>query len=174
MRTMTVAMIALALAVPGVAQQSASQDASPALLHESSERPEDSRLVRAAKRSLALRQRAGAGKSTWVVDDSMVRHTQPAVSQSNFASGGKDVPSSKPAPNQPAAPAIDRAALEKKLSDAKQEMRRMAQESDEPYGGDVSEDRVNQRLNQLPGEINTMNKQLQQAPSSATPPPQPH
>ncbi|HYM61285.1 MAG TPA: hypothetical protein VEZ11_10365 [Thermoanaerobaculia bacterium] len=174
MRTMTVAVIALALALPGVAQQSGSQETSPALLHDSSERAEDSRLVRAAKRSLALRQKAGNGKSNWVVDDSMVRHTRPTILQTNFGGGGKDVPASTAAPNQPATPAIDRAAVEKKLNEAKQEMRRMAAESDEPYGGDVSEDRVNQRLNQLPGEINTMNKQLQQAPPPQPPSPQPH
>ena len=47
----------------------------------------------------------------------------------------------------------DTAKVQQKVQDLKQEQARMAAEMDEPYGGDVSEDRAAQRMNQIPQEI---------------------
>jgi|GEM_PF-4240674 len=164
MRRIAVAMIALLWALPGAAQETPSP--TPALLHDFAERPDDSPLVRAAKRSLALRQTRRS--SGWVVNDAMVRHRH--VDYAPAQQQAAEVPAVSATP-QP--PAVDRQAVERKLQNARQEMLRMAQESDEPYGGDISEDRAQQRLTQLPGEIDTLNKQLHPAPPSYPPPPRP-
>jgi hypothetical protein len=104
-----------------------------------------------------------------LVNDAMVRHLHgeyvPAASQHAAA----EVPAVSAATQDP----VDRQAIAKKLQDARQEMSRMAQESDEPYGGDISEDRVQQRMTQLPGEIDSLNKQLNPPPPSSPPSPRP-
>ncbi len=170
MRTMTMAVLALALALPGAAQQSRAADATPALIHDFSERSDDSELVRAAKRALALRRTGGIRSSGWVLTDAMVRHVVVTGTPRAPQQAAGEVPASTSAASTPA---VDRPAVEKKLQDAKQELARMAAESDELYGGDVDEDKVAQRLGQLPGEIDSLNKQLQQPqPQPPARPPQ--
>jgi hypothetical protein len=166
MRTMTVAVIAFALALPGAAQQSPSPYPAPALVHDFYERPDDSRLVRAAKRSLALRQKGTGRSSGWVVNDAMVRHLHVDNAPSAPQQAAGEVPANAASAAQPP---VNRPALEKKLQDAREEMARMAQESNETYAGDIEEDKINQRLTQLPNEIETLNKQLQPAPPPAPP-----
>jgi hypothetical protein len=165
MRRIAVAVIALFWALSGAAQEKSSPI--PALLHDFAERPGDSPLVRAAKQSLALRRNGRS--SGWVVNDTMVRHLHGEYVPATSQRAAPEVPAVSAATQDP----VDRQAIARKIQAARQEMLRMAQESDEPYGGDISEDRVQQRMSQLPGEIDTLNKQLNPPPPPSPPSPRP-
>ena len=73
----------------------------------------------------------------------------------------------------PALSPADRAAIQQKIQGLNMERARMAEQADQPYAGDISEDRVDQRLSQIPNEINQAQRQLQTPSAPPTPrPPQ--
>jgi hypothetical protein len=158
------------------ALQSRAQDAPlpdsaihPALITSSTPVTGDSALVRAAKAAVARRMRETAP----VIDTSSMKKTGGHYSQST--STNTMVPVSSPAVNQvgpgsPPPPAVDRAATEKKIEALKQEERRMHEQDLEPFGGDVEEDLVAKRIDEIPKEV----KKLQDSapPAASQPPPQ--
>lgn len=126
-----------------------------ALIRDTTVRPDDSPLVAAAKRAVAAR-RSGAPQSVWQITDSMVGHAL-AVSAPSPA-----LPPAAPRVSQAQMPSTfssydarpGQQAAEAKRRSLQREQQQMAEEHDQPYGGDISEDRVVQRLSQIPTEIN--------------------
>ncbi len=169
MRSLVLASIALA-AAPLMAQDNTTT-ARPALISDLNIRANDSQLVAAAKRTVAHRQ--GVSGQRWVVDDTYLRNATGRVSQSSGTALGANTIGASGGPSAGAAsytaPAVPdpAAAAAKKVDTLKNEQARMHDESLQPYGGDVNEDRVTQRLTQIPGEI-----QKAQQPAGTTQPQQ--
>jgi Na+-transporting methylmalonyl-CoA/oxaloacetate decarboxylase gamma subunit len=134
--------------------------------------PNDSPMVRAAKRAVASRVNPAQRRVVTLT----TANTRGRVA---FASGPTTGPTPLPAPPSPSAGelrqresarevAAIKAAAEKerrdKLKQLENEENMLAAEMDEPYGGDVEEDRVDQRMSEIEAE----KQKLQQ------PPPPPH
>jgi hypothetical protein len=124
--------------------------------------PNDSALVRTAKLSVAARR----GAIAVINDETIARSNGRGVV--SFASGTLEPIHSASAPpalnNAPAgpasAPAPDRAKIVERQKALAEEHARMREEAEQPYGGVVEEDKVIQRLNQIPQE----QQQLQPQP----------
>jgi hypothetical protein len=124
--------------------------------------PGDSALVRTAKLSVAARHGAIA-----VINDETIAHSN-GRGVVSFASGTLEPIRSASAPpalnNAPAGPASapsqDRSKVVERQKALADEHARMREEAEQPYGGVVEEDKVNQRLNQIPQE----QQQLQPQP----------
>jgi hypothetical protein len=137
----------------------------------------DSPLVRAAKIAVASRM----GVPSRVIDNSTVASatrtlttTSVNVTLPTYGStygGGQQAAPGMPPTYPTARP--NRAELQKNLQQLNQENARMHDEADQPYGGDVSEDRVQQRIEQLPQEIQGTQQQLTPMPPSHPPGNQP-
>jgi hypothetical protein len=144
-------------------QASTGEDAQPELIRTVAIHSGDSPLVQAAKKAVAARQNS---KSRIKINDRTVRGaghvsqgTGPAVVSMNLP----PAPSYAPPPGADPADVARQKELAAKIEALKQEQERMAAEADEPYGGDVEEDRVDQRQSQIPQEIDQL--QRQQTPS---------
>jgi hypothetical protein len=148
--------------------------ATPALLSSTVPAPQDSRLVLAAKRTVAARMRGSRG-TTVVIDNLFVQRSHGSISTSSGSTPGPasiGSPSDAPAVGGPAsstamkvrtgtaASGLDAVAEARRQRALTDEQNRMRVESEQPYGDNVDEDRVTQRLTQIPGEM-------------ATPPPPP-
>ncbi len=136
----------------------------PQLIRTTLIQPGDSVLVQAAKRAVVARQ---SGKNRINIDDRSTRgrghifqSTGPVAPKLDFASVGSAPPPARP---ESSAEAINQQELQRKIDTLRQEQERMAAEAEEPYGGDVEEDRVDQRQAQIPQEIDQL--QRQQTPS---------
>jgi hypothetical protein len=146
---------------------SASASAQTALLVDNtSVLPGDSPLVAAAKRSLAARRGTLAAQNGWVIDDSMVRHrllvdAAPAPPLRTASTPGSTAPPSTFSSNDGTAA---RQQLQKQRTALQREMQILAEENDQPYGGDISEDRVVQRLTQIPAEVQAIERKSAQPP----------
>jgi hypothetical protein len=163
----------LVLAVPvhpqSAATTSASTDdaATPALTKTVVVEPNDSPMVRAAKRAVASRVPTAQRR----VVSLTTTNTRGRVA---FASGPTEgpkalppAPATSPAPKpQPSQQAEAKRAAEEKLKKLEAEQAMVAAEMDEPYGGDIEEDQVEKRLSEIEAE----RKKLQQTPP---PPPEP-
>lgn len=126
----------------------------PPLIHDTTVRKDDSPLVAAAKRAVAARRGAVTAQNGWAIDDAMVGHSLLAPAAIPPQLAGSASPQSEVSATFSSYDAKGaRAAAGKQRAALEQEQRRMAEEHDQPYAGDVSEDRVEQRLTQIPTEI---------------------
>lgn len=154
----------------------ASGDSLPPLINDLTIRDNDSPMVRAAKAT--VRNRVGpngvARVKPVVIDNAALqRATGGNVSQSstplaNLPQFGHDVgaPPERAHDEKPAGP--DPAVVQKRIQELKDEQRRMAAEAEEVYGSQ-SEDRTQQRLEQIPNEIQEQQRQLQPQPQPQPP-----
>ena len=62
------------------------------------------------------------------------------------------------------------AQLMQKKQALQQEQRRMSEEYDQPYAGDVPEDVSERRMTEIPGQIKAIDKKLQAMPPPSPPP----
>lgn len=141
----------------------------PTLISDLEIRSDDSALVRAAKTTVAARMRDASRSTGVLINDSYVRN----------ATGGRisEAHSSAPLPsfngpstaqqgggptlnNMPNVAGVNRAAVERQQQQLRQEQGRAYQESMQPWGGDIGEDRATQRLTQIPGEMQQNQKKL--------------
>ncbi len=153
-------------------------DNGPALISDVTAREHDSPLVRAAKSAVASRQRMAA-HSPVIIDNAYLRRSHVTLTTSSSAAAlpaGAPSYYAQPQAVGNATPALsptDRAAVQQKIQQLTMERAIMAEQADQPYAGDISEDRVDQRLSQIPMEINQAQRQLQTPSAPATPrPPQ--
>ncbi len=176
MRAAHIGIAVLAL-MPAVAI-AADEPSTPPLTSTTVVQTNDSPLVMAAKKAVASRH--GSGR---VIDNNFVASSKGLLSiggstgsydvstDSMYPGGQPGVQlSTSPRPSGP-----DRATIQKKVDQLRQENARMRDEAEQPYGGDISEDRVQQRLEQIPGEIQNTQQQLTPMPVAqpANPTPQP-
>jgi hypothetical protein len=164
-------LVSLLCTVPAVAQTAVpAADALPPLMTDLTIRANDSPLVRAAKAT--VRNRTGMSPSARrgvVIDNNSIRRSTGNISQSTATFTTPSFPDRPSAPSAPAADPAETAArqeTQKKVDALKNEQARHAAESEEPYGFQNDEDRTEMRLNQLPKEIESTQRQL-------TPPPTP-
>ena len=150
-------------------------DTAPALIKTVVDDPNDSPMVRAAKRAVASRLRNPSQRR--VVSLS----TSSTTSRGRFSvsTGPAEGPRLPPAPSDAKpvttpqvtsaqqAAAQQKAQVQEKLKRLEAEQSMLAAEADEPYGGDIEEDQVEKRLT----EIDAERKKLQETPPP--PPPQP-
>jgi hypothetical protein len=179
-----VAMIALTIAMAGAAVLSAQSTQVQAPAPATTKMQEslistvdvsgiDSPLVRAAKSTIAARKRDASRSTGVLIDDAyMQTHQAGRISE---AHGGAALPPMKFKPTQtqgegvvdtPRVSTVDRAAVEKKIERLKNEQARAGAEMDEPYGGNngMEEDKAEQRMTQIPHEIQQSQQQLNQHP----------
>jgi hypothetical protein len=178
-------IVSTIVAVPLFGQQTAQQPHvdskdKPVLITDLSASPNDSPIVRAAKNTVAARRKSGGRSSGVVIDNTFLAKARgytlsgpQAGSRSNALPETANAYTGPADVETPAKPAIDRAALEKRAAELKNEVARMGHEAnDEPYGGEVEEDGAQQRLNTATTDLNTVNQTLQ-TPTAPPPPPQP-
>jgi hypothetical protein len=157
MRTLLVATAMLAAAAQSEAQTpapaAAAGDGRPSLISSVAVQPLDSVLVRAAKRAVASRKPLSQRRLVSVTS-TRGRYSESTGTQGALPSPLADRSSEPPPPpSRSAVAAAERErAVQEKLQQLSLEQQRMAAEAEEPYGGDVSEDQVDQRLNQIPQE----------------------
>lgn len=176
MRSFLIAAGALVLAVHVQAQSTTTTatDATttaPPLIKNVAEEPNDSPMVRAAKRAVASRQNAGQRRVVTLTSSGAATRGRVAVS-----SGPTEGPKLPPPPSDAkrAEPpkvltAQERAAkhqaeVQGKLKQLAAEEERISTELDEPYGHDMDEDAVEKRLTEIEAE----RKKLMES----TPPPE--
>jgi hypothetical protein len=141
------------------------------LISDKTVRNVDSPLVQAAKRALASRQKI----SGTVIDNDMVSRSHYTLSTSTYLG---DLPSAGGQALGPAqdtsAPNVDVNALKAKSAALTREAQTMrAAEEEGPYQ-DGTEDLAQKRLNEIPNQLQDINRQLQQAqPSMSQPGQQP-
>lgn len=178
----------LLLAVSSFAQTTVTEGATggprriPALLSSTVPAPEDSRLVRAAKRAVAARMAMNRASSP-VIDNLFVQRSHGALSGPSSTSASSTTASSTTPASAPASTAgsaieatkaaaprtgyptstFDAVAEARRVQALVQEQGRMRMENEQPYGDNVPEDQVTRRLTQIPGEMQT--------PPPAPPPP---
>jgi hypothetical protein len=147
--------------------------AAPPLIKTVAADPNDSPMVRAAKRAVASRKPAAQRRVVSLTASSSA--TRGRVAYSTGPAEGPKLPppvsDAKPAPPPPKvltaseAAAKQRAEAQEKLRKLEAEEQQLGTEVDEPYGNDVDEDYVEKRLSEIAEE----RKKLQQQ----TPPPPP-
>ena len=147
----------------------------PPLISDVRSDPNDSRLVSLAKRTVAARH--GMTSVAVLNNDNLFRGraylAQPSGEMAPLPAYAPDpgpAPRSERALKREADEAAERAKLIEKKNALNNEQHRMAEEADQPYGGDYSEDQVERRLSKIPEEQAAIQQQLQPPP----PPVQPH
>jgi hypothetical protein len=153
------------IAVPCLAQTADSSSALPVLISDTNVVPGDSRLVAAAKTVVAARMRSQTHAA--VLDNRQVAGSTGVISQSSgrpIAGLSGSSPNAAPVSRPKADPSYAR-AVEQKRQNLKNEQHVMAEEHDQPYGGDIPEDRTVQRMTEIPKEIDRL---------PTVPPPPPH
>ena len=148
-------------------------DTAPALIKTVVDDPNDSPMVRAAKRAVASRLRNPSQRR--VV--SLTTSSTTARGRFSVSTGPAEGPRLPPAPSDAKpvttpqvtsaqqAAALQKAQTQEKLKRLEAEQSMLAAEADEPYGGDIEEDQVEKRLTEIEAE----RKKLQETP----PPPPP-
>jgi hypothetical protein len=174
MRRMYLSVITLIAAGALSAQTASTQTTQPAapatagetqLVTTTAVKSTDSPLVQAAKRALAARQNA---KNRIKIDHASMKKAG-RVSQStgpvnvSFNLPTSDGEPARPAPRDSAEEARQK-ELEKKLETLKQEQAMMAAEQDEPYGGDIEEGASDQRMTEIPNEIEQTQREMNPPP----------
>jgi hypothetical protein len=147
------------------------EPATPALTKTVTIDPNDSPMVRAAKKAVA--SRVSSAQRRVVSLNSTNTRGRFAISSGPVA-GPKvpppsptSTPAVRPSPSQQQEAAQRAAAVQKQLKKLETQQNRMAAEMDEPYGGDLEEDLVEKRMY----EIQEQQKKLQQSTSPTPPPP---
>lgn len=165
MRILTLGVLAGAVAVSALAQYSEIPESAlrPMLISDTKVQPDDSPLVRAAKMNVARRQKAG---KVMVVDVTKIGTTDSRGAQLPQFEGPNEVEG--PIPTD--ATAATKVALQQKATVLKQEQEQISHEADQPYAGDIEEDRVQQRVEQIPAETDQTNRDLQQLQQPPAPP----
>ena len=155
----TAALNAQMLSEPAVATSSR-----PSLISNVSLANNDSELVRAAKTAVAARMRDASRSTGVLINDAYIR-THQAGRMSESSSPLRPLPevatqTSATVVNPPQAQ-DNRAAVAQKRQALRQEQARAASEMDEPYGGNnMEEDRANQRMTQIPREMQQNEQQV--------------
>jgi hypothetical protein len=166
--------VGLAAAMPLVAQTSspAEDRSAPALTHDLTINAGDSRLVAAAKRAVIYRRAMNSKGPVWRIDDTMVRRVlvgQTAASRDGYGGNSSAETGGYSAQTISTGGGPNYGELRQVREGLQQKMERMASESLEVYGGDVSEDEANKNMNTLPNQINAVDHVLQQAPPQTLP-----
>ena len=136
--------------------------------------PNDSPMVRAAKKAVASRVNPAQRR----VISLNSTNTRGRFAIATGPAEGPKVPPPSPTASTPAAAqpsssqqdaAKRTAAVQKQLKKLETEQSRMAAEMDEPYGGDLEEDQVEKRMY----ELQAAQQKLQQTTAPTPPPPPP-
>lgn len=148
-------LLAALVAIPCLAQtaDSSASHTLPVLLSTTAAAPGDSRLVLTAKATVAARLRIQVHAT--VIDNNLVRSSGGVISQSSHAAIATPTFSTSTAPSasRPQAdPALAR-EVQQKREHLQNEQRAMREENEQPYGGGIPEDRVEQRLTEIPQEL---------------------
>ncbi|MFL6246608.1 MAG: hypothetical protein ACJ74H_11325 [Thermoanaerobaculia bacterium] len=137
----------------------------PPLIKSVAESPNDSRMVRAAKRAVASRQSAGQRRVVTLTSSGAATRGRVAVSSGSVE--GPKLPPAEPkkVPQPKVISAQEEAAqkqadLQAKLKNLEMEEARIRAELDEPYGHEMDEDAVEKRLSEIQAE----RKKLLEAP----------
>jgi hypothetical protein len=130
----------------------------PALISDSTIQSGDSPLVRAAKLNVARRATSGGGQAIDLkaIGQGGGHFSEASPGSGRFVSpaGAGTSPQANQGPRKLTAAEEAAVAATKRKADAlHQEERRMHEQSLEPYAGEVEEGMVDQRVNQIPGEI---------------------
>ena len=177
MRHFVIAAGILAIAAHANAQSSPpapppAEPASPALTKTVTVDPNDSPMVRAAKRAVASRvspaQRRVVSLNSTNTRGRFAIATGPVAGPKVPPPSPASTPAVQPSPSQQEA-AKRTAAVQKQLKKLETEQNRMATEMDEPYGGDLDEDQVEKRMY----ELQAAQQKLQQTTAQTPPPPPP-
>jgi hypothetical protein len=178
MRHLVIAAGILAIAAHANAQSSPpapppAEPATPALTKTVTIDPNDSPMVRAAKKAVASRVNPAQRR----VVSLNATNTRGRFAVATGPAEGPKVPPMSPATTPAAQPSSSQqeaakrtAAVQKQLKKLETEQNRMAAEMDEPYGGDLEEDQVEKRMY----EVQMEHEKLQQTTAATpTPPPPP-
>jgi hypothetical protein len=179
MRHFVIAAGILALAAHANAQSSAkssppppAEAATPALTKTVAIDPNDSPMVRAAKKAVASRvnpaQRRVVSLNSTNTRGRFAIATGPAEGPKVPPMSPATTPAAQPSTSQQEA-AQRTEAVQKQLKKLETEQSRMAAEMDEPYGGDLDEDQVEKRMY----ELQAQQQKLQQTTAPTPPPPPP-
>jgi hypothetical protein len=174
MKITAIAAIGISL-LGGAVLSAADTPGMSALISDVTVNPKDSQLVRAAKMAIATRARMTV-HSPIVIDNASLRSIGGHISTASSARAPLP-PGMDPAPRAdsaaPAGPSpADRAKIQSRINDLRREQGIMAEEADQPYGGLYSEDLVNKRLTEIPGQLNRLQNQLTPPPAPSSPTPQ--
>jgi len=180
MRHLVIAAGILAIAVHANAQSANAQSTSappadsttPALTKTVTVDPNDSPMVRAAKKAVASRvnpaQRRVVTLHSTNTRGRFAVATGPTEGPKVLPLSPASAPAVQPSPSQQEA-AKRAAAVQKQLKKLEAEQKMLAAETDEPYGGDIDEDQVEKRLY----ENQAAQKKLEQTTAQTPPPPPP-
>lgn len=184
MRHIVIAAGILAIAAHANAQSANGQSASPppaesttpALTKTVTIDPNDSPMVRAAKKAVASRvspaQRRVVSLNSTKTRGRFAVATGPVegpkVPPLSTAATPAATPAARPSASQQEA-AQRTAAVRKQVEKLETEQKMLAAEMDEPYGGDLEEDQVEERLY----EVQAAQQKLQQTTAPTPPPPPP-
>lgn len=168
-------LVSFLCAVPAVAQTAApAADTLPPLINDLTIRANDSALVRAAKATVRNRTGMSPGlRRGVVIDNNSIRRSTGNISQSTATFTTPSFPDRPSAPSAPAADPAQAAAqqdAQKKVDALKFEQGLRAAESDEPYGFGDDEDRNTMRLEQIPKQIESTQRQFTPPPTPQPPP----
>lgn len=165
-KALAASLILFATATAHAQQTQARQDL-PLLIRNTVAHPDDSPLVRAARAAVAARLRS---TNRQVIDDRTVRRGR-VFQSTGPVNVSFPLPFDPPAPpTRPAAPSQQLIDAQKRVDSLRQEQQRMAEEADQGPYGEVDEDRVEQRMTEIPREIEKAQRDVQTA---TPPPPQP-
>ena len=148
-----------------------------ALISDTAVKATDSPLVRAAKMVAAQRKGLVEHSPTVITNDTL-KLTGGHISTSSSVPYAPDPGNLLPGPSDPPPPppaglsTADRAKIEQKIQNLQTEQRIMAHEADQPWSDEIDEGKVEQRMTQIPGEINQLQKQLNPPPKPPSNPPQ--
>ena len=175
MRHFVIAAGILAIAAHANAQSPApppAEPATPALTKTVTIDPNDSPMVRAAKKAVASRvnpaQRRVVSLNSTNTRGRFAIATGPVEGPKVPPPSPAATTAAQPSPSQQEA-AKRTAAVQKQLKKLETEQNRMAAEMDEPYGGDLEEDQVEKRMY----ELQAAQQKLQQTTAPTPPPPPP-
>ena len=138
--------------------------------------PNDSPMVRAAKRAVASRLRNPNQRRVVSLSTSSTT-TRGRFSRLDGSCRGAEAPAravrcqaaqDAAVTTAQEAAALQKAQVQEKLKRLEAEESMLAAETDEPYGGDIEEDQVDKRLSEIEAE----RKKLQQEQATPPPPPQ--
>jgi hypothetical protein len=166
MIALPVALFMAAGSVTAVAQNASAPpaaDEAPQLIKSLDVKPGDSPLVQAAKRAVAARLNPKDRLKVTVKEGQgrgrVSQSTGPVDVSFNVPSSTDPTPATQPA--QRPRRTFDTSALEARLKELLAEQERLGAQTDEPYGGDGSEeDHTDTRLDQLRKEIQDLNAEI--------------
>jgi hypothetical protein len=150
-------------------------DTAPALIKTVVDDPNDSPMVRAAKRAVASRLRNPSQRRVVSLTTTSTR------GRFSVSTGPAEGPRLPPVPsdakpvktplvtNAQEAAALQKAQVQEKLKRLETEQAMLAAETEEPYGGDIEEDQVDKRMSEIQAE----QQKLQQTTAPTPPPPSP-